>query len=404
MAAAERRKQEQQNQMRNAQPPSAGLPSLQQPHHHHPMALPGPQPPLPSQQNMGRPSLDRAHTFPTPPTSASSVMGAMGASEGFQWSQPGMSGAQGTNPMSIDTNISNARSMPATPATTPPGPTLQSMQQYPPASQAYDNSRQLYNSTQPQHSPYQPSNNSPQDRTLYNQGGYVKNEMGPPSSRPSVAGGPDQGDAKPNGMMHQGQNGEPVPHQGAEDEADHDHEAEYTHDSGAYDANRAPYSYNAPPVAPIPSDHAHLSPEMTTSAGHAGASGRSTPRSAAAPQSYYAQQGYSTPPRAQQTSSNLYSVISNDRSSTNGGAADVYAPQADMGAPMQNGYGAPVMNGAGGMKRGRDDEEDRPSSGGPGMGGMDLKRRKTMMDGSMPSPVYDNGMRPATAIATPRRR
>lgn len=400
MAAAERRKQE-QNQMRNAQPSPAGLPSLQQ-HHHHSMGLPGPQPSLPSHGNMGRPSLDRAHTFPTPPTSASSVMGGMGASDNFQWSQQGMSGAQGANPMSIDTGLSNARSMPATPATTPPGPTLQSMQAYPPASQPYDNSRQLYNAPPPQQSPYPPSNTSPQDRGLYGQGGYVKNDMGPPSSRPSVGGPTEQQDPKAtNG--YPGQPGESVPH--AEEEAEHDHDTEYTHDSGAYDASRAQYNYNAPPVASMPSDHSHLSGDMTGAGAHQGASGRSTPRSAAAPPSYYAQPGYNTPPRAPQQSSSLYNVMSNDRGPTNGTpGGDVYAPQPDMGGSMQNGY--PTMNGAPtGLKRGRDDEDDRPSSGGAGMGGFDIKRRKTIgLDGSMPSPGYDNSMRQPTAIAAPRRR
>ena len=97
MAAAERRKQEQQNQLRQGGPggpaPSGGvLPSIQhnQQHHHHGMSLPGPQSALPSHSN-GRPSLDRAHTFPTPPTSASSgVMPNMGSSDHFNWSAQGM--------------------------------------------------------------------------------------------------------------------------------------------------------------------------------------------------------------------------------------------------------------------------------------------------------------------------
>ncbi|TPX18431.1 uncharacterized protein E0L32_011672 [Thyridium curvatum] len=399
MAAAERRKQE-QSQMRSTQPPAPGLPALQ-PQHHHSMGLPGPQSSLPSHASMGRPSLDRAHTFPTPPTSASSVMGAgMGASDNFQWSQQGMSGAQGTNPMSIDTNLSNARSMPATPATTPPGSSLQGMQAYPPATQAYDNSRQLYNTPSTQQSPYPQSHNSPQDRSIYGQSAYVKNEMGPPSSRPSVAGpGADQPDStKTNGMMHGGQAGEPVPHHG-EEEAEHEHDAEYTHNSGAYDASRASYNYNPAPVGGMPTDPSHISAEMAGSAAHQAASGRSTPRSAAAPQSYYTQ-GYQTPPRAQQASSNLYNVMTSDRGAANGGPGDVYAPAADMGGSLQNGYGAPVMNGAG-MKRGREDEDDSASGG---MGGLDMKRRKMTFDGSVPSPVYDTMSRPASAIAAPRRR
>jgi len=231
--------------------------------------------------------------------------------------------------------------------------------------------------------------------------------MGPPSSRPAGPGG-EQADSKPpNGMMHPGQN-EGVSHQGAEDEAEHDHDAEYTHDSGAYDANRGSYNYSAPPVSSLPNDHAHIAPEITGSP-HQSGSGRATPRTAAAPSSYYASQGYHSPPRVgSQQSSNLYSVMSNDRGSANGSSGnDVYSAQPDMGNSMQNGYGGqpPVMNGSsGGLKRGRDDEDDRPTSGG-GMG-IDLKRRKTMMEGSMPSPTYSNNPmpQPTAAIGAQRRR
>lgn len=400
MAAAERRKQE-QNQMRNGPGPApAGgvLPSIQQ-HHHH-MGLPGPQPSLPSHNNAGRPSLDRAHTFPTPPTSASSVMGGMGASESFQWGQQGMSGNQGANPMSIDTGLSNAaRSMPATPATTPPGNTLQSMQSYSQGSQPYDTSRGVYNGQAAQQSPYPPSNSSPQERNIYGQtGSYMKSEMGPPSGRPAGTGANEANDVKPsNGML---QHGDGVPHPSGEDEAEH--EAEYTHDSGAYDAHRSSYNYNAPPVAPLAGDHQHIPPEMTGSPNHQTGSGRATPRTAAPPQPYYTQQaGYSTPPRVP-PSSNLYNVMSGDRTSTNGAPApDVYSSQSDMGAQMQNGYAPqPVMNGApGSLKRGRDDEDDLPR---PSSGGLDLKRRKTVIDGPMPTPGYDTMSRPASAVS--RRR
>ncbi|KAG4218387.1 hypothetical protein PC116_g33133 [Phytophthora cactorum] len=67
---------------------------------------------------------------------------------------------------------------------------------------------------------------------------------------------------------------------------------------------------------------------------------------------------------------------------------------------MQNGYAAqPVMNGASGaLKRGRDDEDDLPR---PSSGGLDLKRRKTVIDGPI-APGYDAMSRPASAVA--RRR
>jgi len=407
MAAAEqRRKQDMTNQMRNAQP-APGLPSM----HHHTLGLPGPgQAPLSSHPSMGRPSLDRSNTFPTPPASASSVMGQMGPSDSFQWSQQGMNGSQGANPMSIDTGLSNARSLPHTPATTPPGSTIQSMQNYPPpVSQPYDNARQMYQAPPSQQSPYPAPNPNPQDRSVYGQPSYPKSEMAPPSNRPSGPGN-EQGESKaPNGMMHPGQN-DSVSHAGAEEEAEHEHDGEYTHDSGAYDGSRGSYNYSAPPVSSLQNDHSHISPEISGSPHQAG-SGRATPRTAPAPQSYYTQ-GYNTPPRAGQPSSNLYSVMTNDRGTANGATgSDVYHGQADMGAPMQNGGYAtqqPGLNGSsGGMKRGRDDEDDRPTSGGGGGGGgmgLDMKRRKMTLE-SVPSPTYNPTMpQPTAPVAAQRRR
>jgi protein SOK2 len=399
MAAAQQRQK--QDGLRNGQ---SALPSIQQ-HHHHQLALPGPQPPLSSHPPaMGRPSLDRSHTFPTPPTSASSVMGSMGSSESFQWNQQGMSNGQAPGQISIDTTLSNnARSLPNTPATTPPGSTIQSMQNYPPVSQPYDNSRQMYQAPPSQHPTYPQSNPSQQDRPIYGQTNYVKNEMAPPSSRHAGPGGEQVDSKQPNGIMHAGQGDAGAPTQ-AEDEADHDHDPEYTHDSGAYDANRGSYNYSAPPVASLQNDHSHLSPDMSGSPHQAG-SGRATPRTAAPPQPYYSQQGYNTPPRLGQPSSNLYNVMSNERGPSNGAApSDVYASQTDMASSMQNGYATqqPVMNGSQSMKRGREDEDERPSSGGT----MD-KRRRTMMDGSgsMPSPTFNSQMAPpAPAITTQRRR
>ncbi|KAK3989279.1 hypothetical protein QBC44DRAFT_87912 [Cladorrhinum sp. PSN332] len=403
-ATAERRKQ---GDMRPGQPP-AGLPSIGQ-HHHHSMSLPGPQAPLPSHPNsMARPSIDRAHTFPTPPTSASSVMGPMGASDNFQWSQQGMNNGQASQ-ISIDTTLSNtARSLPNTPATTPPGSTLQSMQNYPPASQPYDGPRQMYQAAQPPQQPsYPPANSAPQDsRSIYGQGSYVKSEMAPPSGR-APGQGSEQPESKPtNGLMHVNQ-GEQVPANGQEEEPEHEHDGgEYTHDSGAYNDNRGSYNYNAPPVASLPNEHSHLSPEISGSP-HQSASGRATPRTAPAPQSYYAQPGYNTPPRVPQTSSSLYNVISNDRGAPNGSnGTDVYSSQNDMSS-MQNGYATqpPVLNGAPSMKRSRDDDDERPGSGGPGMN-FDTKRRKTMLDGSsMPSPTFNPPMaQTAPPVGAPRRR
>lgn len=314
-----------------------------------------------------------------------------------------MSAPQGTNPMTIETGLNNARSMPTTPATTPPGSSIQSMQPYSSGAQQYDSSRSMYNTQSSQQSPYQTPNPNPQDRMYGQPNSYPKNEMAPPSSRPSASGpsGEQQDSKPPNGLMNSDQSGQA---QGGDDETEHEHEAEYTHDSGAYDGARNSYNYTAPSVGALAND-SNLSAEMTGSPSHPAPSGRATPRTAAPTQSYYPQQtGYNTPPRVQQTTSNLYNVMSNDRGPANGAPGnDVYAPAPDMGG-LPNGYGQPpVMNGAGSvLKRGRDDEEEIPRPGSDGH--MELKRRKTMMETTVPAPTYDAMTRPASAIATSRRR
>ncbi|KAK2593548.1 hypothetical protein QQS21_008771 [Conoideocrella luteorostrata] len=391
MAAAERRKQE-QGHVRN---PAPGLPSIQQ--HQQPIGLPGPQPSLPSHNSMGggRPSLERAHTFPAPPTGSSGIMGGMGPSETFAWQGQGMSGTQGTNPLAVEHGLISARSMPTTPAaTTPPGgQSIQSMQSYPQAGQGYDSSRQMYGDSAPQQPSYQTSNPANGDRMYSQPSSYPKNDMGPPSSRPAGPGQPaEQHDVKPpNGIMPPDQST-----QNHEEESEHEHETEYTHNSATYDPSRSSYNYTAPGVGNL-ANEGNINPNMTGSPGHPAGSGRATPRTAAPHPSYYPQNsGYNTPPRVQQPPSTLYNIVSNDRGSANPGpGAEVYAPAADMSNQMPNGYApqASLMNGAAGaMKRGREDEEDMSQSAhdAPGpMGNYDLKRRKTMMETSMPAPAYD---------------
>lgn len=346
MAAAERRKPEQAQQIRA--PSSHGLPSIHQ--QQSAMAqVPGPGSTLPSHSSLARPGLERAHTFPTPPTSASSAIGGgMSAQDGFNWQGQGINGQQ---------------------VTTPPGTSMQSLQSYPPSAHAgYDSQRQMYNAPSTQQSPYQSANSS-SDR-LYSQS------------------------AKPNGTIP---SDPAAPQQPGEEEGDHEQDPEYTHDSGSYDPTRASYNYSAPA---LPSDNSNMPPEMTGSPNHPPTSGRATPRTAAQPQSYYQHTGYSTPPRVQQSSS-LYNVMSNDRPASNGAApaGDVYAPPGEMPA-MTNGYAprAPVLNGAGaGAKRGRDDDEVSNA------GAIDPKRRK-MMETAVPAPVYDAMNQSASAVGAPPRR
>jgi protein SOK2 len=330
-------------------------------------------------------------------------MGSMGSQDGnFQWGPQG--GIQGTNPLSIDTGLSNARSMPTTPATTPPGSSIQGIQQYQQNSQPYDTSRQMYSAPPPPQGVY--SQSGPDQR--YSQpSSYIKNEMGPPSVRAPGAEGEHHDPKDANGMIHHQSQG-PVGH-GPEDEPEHEHEAQYTHDNPApYDSSRGSYNYaNGPAVGSLPSEHAHLSPEMTGSPNHP-ASGRATPRTTSSSQPYYAQQGgYNTPPRVQPPSSNLYNVMSSERGTANGsGSGEVYPPQAELGSSIPNGYPAqqPVMNGSS-NKRGRDDDDDgRPDSRGPG--GDELKRRKTVHEGSVsgPSSYEAAPLNRARSTITARRR
>ena len=81
------------------------------------------QPPNPSNQtptsvapqsSSGRPELSRANTFPTPPQSATSTSG-QASGGGYGWEHP-----QQQHQLHLETGLSNPKSMPTTPTTTPP--------------------------------------------------------------------------------------------------------------------------------------------------------------------------------------------------------------------------------------------------------------------------------------------
>jgi protein SOK2 len=337
----------------------------------------------------GRPGIDRAHTFPTPPTSASSTMGLGSQGSSYEWGGQNISGSgmPGNQPLSIDTGLNNTRSMPTTPATTPPGNSMQNMQSYPPQ-QAYDN--KYYSAPPPAQSQYASHQNITQQNMARfgpplpsNQ--YVKNEMLPPPSSRGAGTLPEteHHDPKPEPYPHSQGNGQ-VSHGHGDGEADHEHEAEYIHDNNAaYNANRVgPYSYGAnPAVGSLAGEHPHLSPEMTGSPSHQNGSGRGTPRNTAATQQW-TQGGYNTPPRAP-PSSNLYNVMSDTRGSgPNGNITDPYA-NANPAAAYSSINGSTTSN-----KRMRedDDQDQRPDSRGADSS-FDLKRRKTAREGSVGGPV-----------------
>jgi protein SOK2 len=380
-------------------PTASQPPSL---HHHHSMSNPiGPamsQPPhaIQPHPSSGRPGIDRAHTFPTPPTSASSIMGMGNQGSSYEWNGANVQNGQGGQPLSIDTALSNGRSVPTTPASTPPGAVQQGISYTP--GQNFDNSRPMYSGPPPQAGQYaqgQPMMGYRQD------GRYPKTEMAPPSRISDV---PDEGEVKQaDGMMPQ--NNEQVAPPPAGSESDHDNE--YTHSSAPYNGNRGPYGYNPNGAAgSMHPDHAHLSPEMTGSP-HQNGSGRATPRSATTGQPQW-NSGYPTPQRQAPPSSNLYNVMSDPRGAPNGNAAhDAYQGPGAVSQYANQGYSSTNgVNSSG--KRGRDEEDQDPyrpdSVQGDDMGGM--KRRKTMEGGAV-GPTYSDpspGIQRAHTMTAQRAR
>ncbi len=325
-----------------------------------------------------RPSLDRAHTFPTPPTSASSVMGMGNQGSSYEWGAATMgSSVSSTQPLSIDTGLSNARSMPTTPATTPPGSSISNMQPYQ-GQQSFNDSKSYYSGPPSSQSAYAP-HHTPTQQNMARFGGAMpsnayKNEMGPPTAPGAVNGGePEHHDIKSEQYPHAH-----VSAGSADAEADHQHENSYMGaNASAYSSNRTQYAYNPPSsVGTVQGDHPHLSPEMAGSP-HQSASGRATPRGTNGTHQWQ-QQGYQTPPRAA-PSSNLYNVMSDSRGANGTPTGDHYASN----------YASASMNGAStSNKRAREDESDsgRPDSRGI-ESGFDLKRRKTIRQDAMGLPM-----------------
>lgn len=375
-AMAARRTDSQQEYMRT--PQGSQPPALT---HHHSMSTPVgasvPQPPhsIAPHPASGRPGLDRAHTFPTPPTSASSLTMGMGNSgSSYEYGSNGQPTAmQSGQPLPHDAGYHVAKSLPTTPpATTPP---QQPQQQYQ-TTQPYDNSRQMY-SAPSNYSQYPPQPAMNRYGQMQPSPG-VKNEMAPPAR----AGAENE---HPDSKAHGGYGG----HQ----DADGEHEGDYTTTSASYDAGRASYSYK-PNVAsgPLHSDPSQISPEMTHSP-HQNGSGRATPRTATTYNT-----GYSTPQRASQLpSSNLYNVISNDTRAGAQNGAEPYPPPGSYQQPPQYAQmnGAPPPS----NKRMRDVDEHEDQYGRPISAGGDaaLKRQRTDV---APRPISQ----PQSVMAGGKRR
>ncbi|KAF2457466.1 hypothetical protein BDY21DRAFT_285807 [Lineolata rhizophorae] len=402
MAAVDRRRADQpQQRYLTAPPQSSQPPSL---HHHHSISNPvsshvhQPSHSIAPHPASGRPGIDRAHTFPTPPTSASSLIGMGNQGSSYEWGGQSVSNMQGSQPLSIDTGLSNARSVPNTPASTPPG-SMGNMPQYQ-TTQGYDSQRPMYTAPPVQQpAPY----SSQQYSRPMQSANYPKNEMAPPTKiGPEEPAAPD---SKPPESLLTHVPPEQVGHAAGE-EGEHEHESEYTHTSAPYNASRPAYGYNpAPPAPALHGEHPHLSPEMTGSPSHQNGSGRATPRTTSTAQSQWPP-SYSTPQRAPQPpSSNLYAVMDN-RGPPNGSAtAETYAAPSTM----QTGYAsAPygAANGASSNKRMREDDDQdqyaRPENGevSPDVDG--LKRRKTMHEGPVGGSI--GGLTHPQPVMAARRR
>ena len=363
-------------------------------HHHHsmgsqmPSTVGQPAHSIVPHPGPGRPNLDRAHTFPTPPTSASSVM-ANGQSGSYDWPSQNMSsGVQGAQPLAIDTGLSNARSEPATPAATPPGNTLHNMSSYQ-NQQSYSNSRPMYSAAPQQSSQYATQQQNMARFGQPMQANFqMKNDMGPPSRATGSGSDGEHAEIKQDPYSHS-QGSEQLGHGTGEEEAEHEHDDQYAHESNAaYASGRGPYSYaTGPTMAPLHGEHPHLSPEQVNGSPHQNGSGRVTPRTSSISQAQWAP-GYNTPPR-NNTSSSLYNVVSDTRGTvTNGHSVpDNYATSA---------YAPTAVNGTGSNKRAREDD-DLDYKGRPGSGGEDidsLKRRKSGREDSIGVPGYDHQGQP----------
>ena len=286
-------------------------------------------------------------------------------------------GVQGNQPLSIE---AHPQSTPATPATTPPGTAVPNMHSYP-GQGTYESSRSMYPSTGTQHSSYaqQPSS-------------YIKHEMGPPSAR-GTGSVPEHLDQKSDLYAHA--QGTEQAHHGPEEEADHEHDAEYpAGNQTSYDTTRPAYNYGS-----LHGDQSQIPSELNGSP-HQSGSNRATPRHSSGSQAQW-HSGYNTPPRA----SGFYNVTSDTRNAPANGST---SNDAYTSAALPAGYAPTQMNGLPSNKRMREDDDHDSRSDGHGDDVESLKRRKTLEGAPGSSTTYDRDGRPinrvkSTAAARTRR-
>ena len=314
-----------------------------------------------------RPGVERAHTFPTPPASASSLMSMASQGNGYEYS-----GLPATQSLPVE-SLPTARSLPATPATTPPGSNnIHGL----PAPYTFE-SKPFYSAAppaHPQYAPQQPLTTAPAaSLSPYSQslpgGSYFKNEP-----RPSITGGGYQPAADVVKSERYSQDGSTaatagsdnvhVPNGSGEQVSEHETE-EYMHDPSYK------YSYT--------NSHAPLAGEQSGigsgSSSHSTSGRLSQSSGAGGPPHAWASDHYSSPSRT--AAGSLYSIVSDTRNSaSNGVHGNTYTSPS---AAYSTGLSGPL-----GVKRMRDDDAEPESRDTE----FEQKRRRTITtDPTMGGPV-----------------
>ena len=286
----------------------------------------------------------------------------------------------------IDNGMNNTRSMPTTPATTPPGSNLQGMPPYQ-NQPSYDSSKSYYSaapSTQGQYA----SQALPAHSLTYGQ--PIMKDLG--SGRPSLGSVEQEHDEvkvdrynQPNGQVN-----------GTEEENGQQQEPEYVQDNvaGSY-ANRNSYTYTTnPSVSSLAGDH-----QLGGSPSHQNGNDRMTPRTAGANPPPQWSQGYNTPPRVVPAGS-ISNIVSDTRGAPTG---DSYAP-SNAYASNYSGYSSVNGPSMGSTKRMRDDEEDHLSRSDGRENEYESKRRKTLTEPPVGGAFMQMQQQPVPAGGGMRRR
>lgn len=287
------------------------------------------------------------------------------------------SNVQTSQSLPIDASLTNARSMPTTPATTPPGNNLQGMPSYQ-SQPAYDSSKSYYSSAPSTQGQYAPQPLAPHSLTGYGQA--LMKDMGPSGARPPLGPvEPDHTDVK---VDRYSQSNGQVANGTGEEEAAPEQETEYVPDNGAGSyASRNSYTYTTnPSVASLAGDHTQLG----GSPSHQNGADRMTPRTAGTtnPPPPQWTQGYNTPPRAVPAGS-ISNIVSDTRGAPPNG--ETYAPSTAY-APSYSGYSS-VNGSIGTTKRMREDDDDRLARNDGRDGDYESKRRKTLTETPVGAPV-----------------